>query len=790
MVTVISNTSNQGSTITISDGNTINDVFVTKVSVQASEPNQTVQIFWSETGYTQAFPVADFDPSYGTTADEIEAYISSLLVLPGGGSGGNITGSGAANQIAWFTSATNISSDNKINVGNVHAPGANNAIGIGKMPGSILDMTGVYGGVVQAKINNSNNSSADARSGFGAFGNTIYSAVFEIRNTSFLSSVSDIRVANQAVIQANTNSGLLIHTYPVAAPILFAVNGTTTGNVLLYLDTSYKVIAGKGAKNTGIGSSFLQVVAGSQTNNFAQVGGVLYSYINTATAGATEVSLYGSKIWGNTFLNAGDSIEGEYALSSDSDNMPAVNSLLNKPSGVAVDASGNLYIADSSNNKIRFVNAITGIITTYAGTGVAAYSGDGNIAINSTLNIPTGVFFDTSLNFLYIADQGNNVIRKVDAATGIISTYAGTGVQGNTGDGGAATSATLDAPTGVCVDATGSLYIADSGNNRVRIVSSIGTINNYAGDAGGAGGNSGDGGAATSATMNVPYGVLSTGSGILALIYITDSGNNRVRVVNAAGTINNYAGDDTGAGGNGGDGGTAIIAQLNNPSGLASDGVNVYIADTNNNRVRIVDGVGIINNYAGDPAGGAGNSGDGGSATSATFSSLLGIAISAGVLFIGDTNNNRVRNVGATPSHIVNNYAGNASAQSGYYFQATASLYFGVSGNKFGHSDDASITSGFGDIPFAGILKINIKLSRVSSSLLKISYTYIESNQLSINPSVINTYYTTLSYTNGAVLDLTQNNFLTLTGYTVSNIRLPNPQVNAVMGGVEWKSAN
>ncbi|MFC5470135.1 cadherin-like beta sandwich domain-containing protein [Cohnella suwonensis] len=252
------------------------------------------------------------------------------------------------------------------------------------------------------------------------------------------------------------------------------------------------------------------------------------------------------------------------------------------PYGVAVDGSGNLYIVDGNQiRKVTLNGTPNETISTVAGSGVGGYSGDGGPAVTANLFGPTHVVVDGSGN-LYIADTNNSRIRKV-ATNGTISTVAGTGVNGYSGDGGPAVSAQLYDPTGVAVDGSGNLYIADSANNRIRKVATDGTIstvagigsfNNY--------GYSGDGGPAVSAQLNDPIGVAVDGSGNL---YIADSANNRIRKVTPDGTIRTVAGKDTG--GYSGDGGSAVSAQLSWPFGVAVDGSgNLYIADTRNLRIR------------------------------------------------------------------------------------------------------------------------------------------------------------------------------------------------------------
>ena len=247
-----------------------------------------------------------------------------------------------------------------------------------------------------------------------------------------------------------------------------------------------------------------------------------------------------------------------------------------------------LYIADSQNNRVRAVNTVTGVITTVAGNGVGLFGGDGGAATSANLKNPTGVAVFG--NSLYIADNQNNRIRMVNLMTGIITTVAGTGAAGSGGDGGPATSAQLNGPYGVAVDIIGNLYIADTNNNRIRYVSA-GTfftmITTVAGN--GTVGNGGDGGFATSAQLYHPTGVAVDS---FYNIYIADTDNQRVREVIAT-TISTVAG--TGTVGYSCKTGPAASAGLHNPTGVAADSAfNLYIADTGNQCVRAVFSGSII----------------------------------------------------------------------------------------------------------------------------------------------------------------------------------------------------
>lgn len=336
------------------------------------------------------------------------------------------------------------------------------------------------------------------------------------------------------------------------------------------------------------------------------------------------------------------------------DNGPAISASLYSPWGVAVDSSGNLYIAEYNNNRIRMVAAGSGIITTVAGTGIGGFSGDGGVATLASLNAPRRVTVDSAGN-LYIADERNHRVRKVTAVSGIITTVAGNGTAAFSGDNGPATSASLYNPTGVALDSAGNLYIADASNNRIRKVSAgSGIITTVAGN--GASGYIGDDGAAISARLNCYGGVAVDSSGNL---YIADNSNHRIRKVTAgSGIITTVAG--SGIPGFRGDGGPATSALINAPSGVTLDNLgNIYFADSNNSwRIRKVAAVnGIISTVAGNGLGGF--AGDGGVATSASLYDPQGVAVdNAGNLFIADKSNNRIRKISAD-NGIISTVAGN-----------------------------------------------------------------------------------------------------------------------------------
>ena len=323
----------------------------------------------------------------------------------------------------------------------------------------------------------------------------------------------------------------------------------------------------------------------------------------------------------------------------------ATSAELYNPTGVAVDSAGNIYIADYLNNRVREVMAATGDIATVAGNGTAGFSGDGGLATSAELNRPSGVAVDASGN-IYIADYENNRIREVTAATGDIATVAGNGTAGYSGDGGLATNAELDMLVGLAVDSAGNIYIADTFNNRIRkVTAATAKISTVAGD--GTAGYLGDGGLATSAELNYPLGVAVDASGN---IYIADSENSRIRMVTkSTSDISTVAGNGTA--GYLGDGGLATSAEIDYPLGVGLDTAgNIYIADTDNDRIRMVTkSTSDISTVAGN--GTAGYLGDGGLATSAEIDLPEGVAVdSAGNIYIADTDNNRIRAVGGIPT--------------------------------------------------------------------------------------------------------------------------------------------
>jgi hypothetical protein len=436
-------------------------------------------------------------------------------------------------------------------------------------------------------------------------------------------------------------------------------------------------------------------------------------------SGAVVLQSTGGAVLGLTFLTGTatgglsvlapgriDTVAGNGAWIYTVDGGLATQTPIFLPTGIVTDAAGNLYLSDSNNNRIRCVNA-QGVISTVAGTGSPGYSGDGGVATLAAINAPAGIVLDGAGD-LYFADTGNHAIRRIDATTHVITTVAGTPtVQGYSGEGTPATAATLSLPEGLAFDAAQNLYIADTGNNVVRVVSaSNGFISTVAGT--GTAGYSGDGHAATSARLDSPWSVAIGNDGS---IYIADLTNNVVRKV-SAGIISTIAGNGTA--GFSGDGQAPTSAQLNAPASVVFDPAgNMYIADSGNNRVReIFASSQTIQTITGtDSEQFAGDTGP------ANLASLYGpyalFLDQAGDLFIADMFHNRVRSISA--SAIALSYdtirVGKLSAPQleGLINDGNASLTLAAATLNSSALDPATTTCNAGDIlPIDGPCELGV----------------------------------------------------------------------------------
>jgi sugar lactone lactonase YvrE len=458
----------------------------------------------------------------------------------------------------------------------------------------------------------------------------------EVRDTRTIAVTAPVLASGQTTVTVQNRAGLAqssLLAEPVPLAALLPGQITTVAGGTTFLGDGMAATTGRIASPHGM------ALDGEGNVYFADTGSNRVRRVSARTGVITTVA--GTGIYG-----------------SDGDGGLASLAQLAEPAGVSIDGSGNLLIADDGNNRVRRVDATTGIITTVAGGGTFGNLGDGGPALQATLNRPRGTAVDSAGN-LYIADFANARVRKVDGATKVITTVAGTGQPDFFGDGGPAAKAALASPTGVAVDASGNLFIADLHRVR-RVDAATGVITTAAGkdDYG----NEGDGGPATSARFNVAVSVSVDSGGAL---FVADQSNNRIRRVDpASGVIRTVAG--TGERGFSGDGALAIDARLDTPSAAAANAAgDLFVVDSGNNRVRKVDAVGAaIRAYAG--SGVAASSGDGKQATAASLYFPGGIALdsAATALWIVDTESYVVRKVDLATG-IITAAAGSGEAGTG-----------------------------------------------------------------------------------------------------------------------------
>ncbi len=435
----------------------------------------------------------------------------------------------------------------------------------------------------------------------------------------------------------------------LAVPVSISQNGTATTPIVVTqgkTDLDFQLVSGSTCQSGGsytAGQQCTVNVAFAPKYPGRRSGAVILENTSGTVLGLTLLT--GTGTGSLSVLSPGNinTVAGNVAWIYNGDGQLATASSIFLPMGVVTDAAGNIFISDSNNDRIRRVDAGTGIISTVAGDGSPGYSGDGGLATAAEIASPAGIVIDGAGD-LYFADTGNQAIRRVDAVTGIITTVAGTlGVQGYSGDHAAATTATLSLPEGLAFDAAQNLYIADTGNNVIRLVSAAtGTITTFAGT--GVAGYSGDGGSATAAELDSPWSVgIGTTDG---LVYIADLTNNAIRKVSSGGIIATIVGN--GQAGFSGDTGLASSAQLDEPASIVFDPAgNMYIADSGNNRVREVYASSAeIETIAG--TNGESFAGDSGPANNASLYGPYALYLDqAGDLLVADMFHNRVRSISA-----------------------------------------------------------------------------------------------------------------------------------------------
>lgn len=426
-----------------------------------------------------------------------------------------------------------------------------------------------------------------------------------------------------------------------------AANGTFTFSTLVARGAAYSVTVGTQPSSP---AQACAVANGSGTMGAVDVTNVTVACLNSPSAPS---GVFASTTPVTSLADFSTYLDG-----------PGTVARFQKPHGVAVDSSGNVYVADTRNNRIRKVSP-AGDVTTLAGTSSAGFANGTGIA--ASFNRPTGVAVDASGN-VFVADMGNNCIRKITAA-GVVTTFAGSGVGGSTN--GTGTSAEFNNPKGVAVDSSGNLYVADTKNQIIRKVTSAGVVSTFAGS--GIGGFTD--GTGTAAQFSWPTGVAVDSAS--ALVYVADHSNHSIRKITAAGAVTTLAGTGTRTFANG----TGTAAGFEYPTGLTVDSSgNVYVVESRGSRIRKITSAAVVTTLAGSGSDGYVE----GTGTAARFGKPHGVAVDgSGNLYIGDTLNQRLRKV--TSSGVVTTLAGSVSSAvaSGAPLYTTHGLAVDSSGNVY-----------------------------------------------------------------------------------------------------------
>lgn len=419
----------------------------------------------------------------------------------------------------------------------------------------------------------------------------------------------------------------------------------------------------------------------------------------------------------NIFTAVGSGTLGSYS----GDGGLALVAGISFPQGMAKDASGNIYFCDTGNSCIRKISP-SGIITTVVGNGTYGWSGDGGPPTSAQLSAPVSITFDASGN-LYIIDIGCHCARKV-TSSGTITSIAGIGGPTYSGDGGPAITAGLSSPRGIAVDGSGNVYISDWGNSCIRKINLSGTITTIAGN--GFPGYSGDGGVASLAQLNYPYGIAFD---VVGNLYITDKTNARIRKIDTSGLITTVAGN--GVPGYNGDGIPATSAKISNPEGIKLDVFgNIYFVEAGGILVRKVNTSGIISKVAGiGPP--SGYSGDGGPATSAQFYQPNDITFDgAGNLYISDPGNNRIRIICNT-NCLAGIGENNIEDKVIIYPNPVSNILHIESEYYFEPGTEIQITNTLGQVVYKTLFKNEVDLTNLPSGLYFLRVSSKEKNYIS-----------------------------------------------------------
>ena len=489
----------------------------------------------------------------------------------------------------------------KLNVSGITLPSGFMGIWSGAInPASSQNVTVTFNPLVAQIYSGNITVNSDATSGNGRIPVSGLVPTRQISVSGNLSYGSVLLGSNSTRTLTITNSGnSKLNVSGITLPIGFS--GTWSGAI-------------NPASSQDVAVKFLPTQVKTYTGNI--------SVASDATSGSGVIAVSGSGVNATTIVGVTTLAGSGTPSFTDGTGLAAS---FQEPAGVTVDSAGNVYVADSGNNKIRKITS-TGVVTTLAGSGSqGSADGTGKAA---SFNTPIGVAVDSSGN-VYVADMGNHKIRKITPA-GVVTTLAGSGSEGSADGTGLA--ARFNAPNLLAIDSSGNVYVAEGGNNKIRKITSTGVVTTLAGS----GSQGSANGTGLAASFNTPIGVAVDSSGN---VYVADMGNHKIRKITLAGVVTTFAG----SGSEGSANGTGLAASFNTPLGIAVDSIgNLYVADSGNNKIRKITSTGVVTTLAGS---GLKSSVDG-SATTASFSNPSGVAVdSGGNVYISDRDTHKIRKI-------------------------------------------------------------------------------------------------------------------------------------------------